>query len=156
MKRREFINWVGLGALASSLPVAIAACRSSDTASAPDGAPAESETEVDSTRREDGFAAVGTVAALDEAGFISDKSFQGSQVVVIRNPADEAAVLAVDSLCTHQGCSVEWDSGASTFACPCHGSTFNSDGSVAQGPATAPLGIFEAKIEADLVLVKVS
>ncbi|MFM5891932.1 MAG: cytochrome B6, partial [Dolichospermum sp.] len=26
MKRRDFINWVGLGFLASSLPVAIAAC----------------------------------------------------------------------------------------------------------------------------------
>ncbi|MFO0173750.1 MAG: cytochrome B6, partial [Aphanizomenon sp.] len=26
MKRRDFINWVGLGCLASSLPVAIAAC----------------------------------------------------------------------------------------------------------------------------------
>ncbi|MBD2592720.1 Rieske 2Fe-2S domain-containing protein [Nostoc spongiaeforme FACHB-130] len=26
MKRRDFINWVGLGLIASSLPVAIAAC----------------------------------------------------------------------------------------------------------------------------------
>ena len=159
MKRRDFINWVGLGALASSLPVAIAACQSNNTASTPtgdteNGSVPESEA-VDDTPREDGFAAVGTVAALDEAGFLSDKTFQGEQVAVIRDPADTTAVIAVNSLCTHQGCSVEWD-GSALFACPCHGSKFNPDGSVAEGPAASPLGKFEAKIEGELVLVKVS
>lgn len=159
MKRRDFINWVGLGVLASSLPVAIAACQSDDTASAPtedtENSVVAEPTAVDDTPREDGFAAMGTVAALDEAGVLSDKTFQGEQVAVIRDPADATAVIAVNSLCTHQGCSVEWD-GSAQFACPCHGSKFNPDGSVAGGPASSPLDKFEAKIDGELVLVKVT
>ena len=31
MNRRNFLNWVGIGLLASSLPVAIAACSSKET-----------------------------------------------------------------------------------------------------------------------------
>ncbi|ASC71491.1 Cytochrome b6-f complex iron-sulfur subunit [Halomicronema hongdechloris C2206] len=155
MKRREFVSWVGLGCLASSLPMAIAACQSADTTSSSRESPSE-DVEVASTPRPDGFAAVGTVAGLDEAGFLSDKNFLGSQVVVVRDPADATAVLGVNSLCTHQGCYVEWDDGTEGFACPCHGSQFNPDGSVRQGPAAEPLDAFEAKIEGELVLVKVT
>ncbi|MGK7887906.1 MAG: ubiquinol-cytochrome c reductase iron-sulfur subunit [Leptolyngbyaceae cyanobacterium] len=152
MKRREFINWVGVGALASFLPVAIAACQS-DTPSTPTSG-ATDEPEIDSTPREDGFAAIGTVVELDEAGFISDKTFQGEQVLVIRDPSDNTKVLAVNSLCTHQGCSVKWDE-SSLLVCPCHSSAFNVDGTVAQGPAERPLGTFEAMVDGDLVFVKV-
>jgi cytochrome b6-f complex iron-sulfur subunit len=153
MNRREFVNLVGLGALAASLPVAIAACQS-NTASAPEAGTAGGETAADAAPREDGFAAIGTVAELDAAGTLSSKNFQGTQVVVIRDPANDANLIAVDSLCTHQGCSVAWEAGA--FACPCHGSTFSTDGAVTTGPATEPLGLYEAKIEGDQVLVKVS
>lgn len=152
MKRREFVNWVGFGVLASSLPVAIAACQSSQPTAtkAPDAGAVN-----DDTPREDGFAVIGTVTQLDENGFLSDETFQGEPVAVIRRP-DSDGILAVSSLCTHQGCSVEWDGSAEVFACPCHGSKFNPDGSVVTGPATTPLESFEAKIEDDQVLVKVS
>ncbi|MDB9527307.1 Rieske (2Fe-2S) protein [Oscillatoria sp. CS-180] len=156
MNRREFMNWIGTGTLAASLPAAIAACQP-DTASVPTDGPAEdtpeAAVEVDSTPRPDGFAAIGTVAELDQAGSVSDKSFQGQQVLVVRDPVDSSALIAVNSLCTHQGCSVDWAAGS--FACPCHGSSFNPDGTVASGPATDALGTFEAKVEDDLVLVKI-
>jgi cytochrome b6-f complex iron-sulfur subunit len=155
MKRRDLINWVGLGMLASSLPVAIAACRSSDTASTSEGESAPTA-EIDSTPREDGFAAIATVAELDEKGSISKQNFLGEQLVVIRTPTAPNSIVAVNSLCTHQGCTVAWDDSDGVFACPCHGSQFSSDGSVVSGPAAAPLGTFEAKTEDDLVLVKVS
>ncbi|MEL6399843.1 MAG: Rieske 2Fe-2S domain-containing protein [Cyanobacteria bacterium J06626_4] len=151
MNRREFMNLMGIGVLATSLPVALAACQS-ETA-APDVAPEDDAVAIDSTPREDGFAAIATLGELDEAGFVSDKNFQGTQLVVVRDPADDAALIAVNSLCTHQGCSVAWEEGA--FACPCHGSSFNPDGTVASGPAPTALETYEAKIEDDLVLVKV-
>lgn len=152
MKRREFMNWVGLGVLASSLPVAIAACQPSNTTS---DSGSEDAAATDDAPREDGFAAIGTVAELDESGSISDKTFQGEQVLVIRDPNNPEMVMAVSSLCTHQGCSVEW-SDSNTFDCPCHGSKFAPDGSVTEGPATEPLPTFEAKVEDELVLVKVA
>lgn len=39
--------------------------------------------------------------------------------------------------CTHAGCAVAVKDGK--IECPCHGSAFNLDGSVARGPATEPL-----------------
>lgn len=149
MNRRKFVNLMGISALATSLPFAIAACQS-DTADAP----TDETTAVDDAPREDGFAPLGTVAELDESGSLSSKNFQGTQVAVARDPANPEMLVVVNSLCTHQACSVDWD--GSSFACPCHGSVFNADGTVATGPATEPLTVYEAKIEGDQVLVKVS
>ena len=159
MKRRAFLTWVGVGGLASSLPVALAACAPENPSEAVSRSPGSQgggivpiET-ANSTPREDGFTVVGTVAELDDKGSLTNKTLD---VAVIRDPTAPAAVIAVNSRCTHQGCSVYWDGDAKLFACPCHGSRFNSDGSVANGPAADPLGEAEAKIEADLVLAKVS
>lgn len=152
MKRRQFNNLFGLGLLATSLPVAIAACNPTETTSeAPEPADAPAAT-IDETPREDGFAALGTVADLDSNGYLAKKAFIAGPVIVIRDPANADSVIALNSMCTHQGCSVEWKD--NSFACPCHGSSFNTDGSVASGPATEPLAAYEAIIDGDLVLVK--
>jgi cytochrome b6-f complex iron-sulfur subunit len=50
--------------------------------------------------------------------------------------------LAVSSVCTHQGCTVGYNSSASKIQCPCHGSEFTTTGSVIQGPAAAPLASY--------------
>ena len=146
MNRREFMNWVSVGTLAASLPVALAACQSETSID-----PTSSSS--DSLPREDGFATIGTVAELEEAGYLANIKFQGSRVIVTRDPANADMLIAVNSVCTHAACTVEWNE--KTFDCPCHGSVFNLDGTVASGPASEPLGIFEAKIEGDQVLVKV-
>ena len=39
--------------------------------------------------------------------------------------------------CTHAGCALAIKDGG--IECPCHGSKFNFDGTVARGPATQPL-----------------
>lgn len=154
MKRREFGNLMGLGMIATSLPVAIAACNPTTTSDTPttESAPAPAAEKIDSSPRDDGFAALGTVADLDAEGYLAKKGFIAGPVIVIRDPANADSVIALNSMCTHQGCSVEWKDDA--FACPCHGSKFNIDGSVATGPATEPLAPYEAIIDGDLVLVK--
>ncbi|PTL79605.1 ubiquinol-cytochrome c reductase iron-sulfur subunit [Vitiosangium sp. GDMCC 1.1324] len=54
------------------------------------------------------------------------------------------AYSAVDSICTHAGCAVGYDSAAQDLLCPCHDSRFTKDGTVTQGPAlaTGPLKKF--------------
>lgn len=37
------------------------------------------------------------------------------------------------------GCELNWNSAERTWDCPCHGSIFDIDGKIIQGPAVKPL-----------------
>ena len=157
MNRRKFLSWAGVGWLASSLPVAIAACFPSSAASVQ----SKSATALDSESRSatrplhvaaGQFVTVGTVAELDKRGSL--KRSRPRKLVVIRDPKNPAAVLALTSVCNHQQCTVDWQARSSRFQCPCHGSRFASDGRLQRGPATKGLTPLEAKLEGGRILVK--
>ena len=152
MKRRSFLSWFSLGWIASSLPVAIAAC-SPTTQETVSTQSRESSTKP--SPRSDGFDTIGTVADLDRDGQVENR-IRGINVGVIRNPSDSSELLAFDLACTHTGCRVDWNASEKQFLCPCHGSKFTPDGSAAVGPATKPLERYEAKIEGDKVLAKIN
>ncbi|BAZ28039.1 Rieske [2Fe-2S] domain-containing protein [Cylindrospermum sp. NIES-4074] len=140
MKRRDFFNWVGLGLLASSLPVAIAAC-SSDTT-----------TEASSTKPKN-WQKVGTKAGLDKTGqLLVEKSPVGPVLLV--GTSKTKNLIAVDPTCTHKGCTLAWKAKEKKLVCPCHGAEFGGDGKVLKGPAQEPLKTYTAKIEGNSVLVK--
>ena len=50
-------------------------------------------------------------------------------------------VVAFSTLCTHQGCSVAYDTSKRTLKCPCHYTLFDAEkgGAMICGQATAPL-----------------
>jgi Rieske Fe-S protein len=53
---------------------------------------------------------------------------------------DEAGGLhAVSVRCTHQGCLLRFNAAETSWDCPCHGSRFDVDGDVLEGPAVKPL-----------------
>ena len=53
---------------------------------------------------------------------------------------DDAGELhAVSIRCTHQGCILRFNAAETSWDCPCHGSRFDVDGAVLEGPAVAPL-----------------
>ncbi|MCO6502563.1 MAG: Rieske 2Fe-2S domain-containing protein, partial [Acidimicrobiales bacterium] len=58
----------------------------------------------------------------------------GDTVAAYRDPAGELHV--VSPTCTHLGCTVAWNDAEDTWDCPCHGSRFDVDGTVLNGPAT--------------------
>jgi len=49
--------------------------------------------------------------------------------------------VAYDAVCTHQGCTVEWDATDSVLLCPCHGAAFDAaaNARVLAGPTDVPL-----------------
>jgi len=81
-------------------------------------------------------APVGPLVAVDSVPVGGGVVFPVPEIVVSRPTAGE--VLAFSAVCTHQGCTVADVSGG-TVNCPCHGSRYNLDGTVAHGPATRPL-----------------
>jgi Rieske Fe-S protein len=56
---------------------------------------------------------------------------------VYRDP--EGTLHAVAARCTHLGCLVRFNAAETSWDCPCHGSRFDVDGAVLEGPAVAPL-----------------
>lgn len=142
MNRRAFLTWVGVGWLASSLPVVLAACSQTDqTKSSP-----STDTK---------FQTVGSVEELDKSSqLLNENSPVGSVLVVRTATANELS--AVDPTCTHAGCVVQWKGSLKKFVCPCHGAEFDANGKVLKGPAKKPLKTLRAKIEGSSVLVKES
>ena len=59
------------------------------------------------------------------------------QVAVSRD--GEGSLRPLSAACTHLGCIVSWNPAERTWDCPCHGSRFDPQGAVLEGPATEPL-----------------
>jgi glycine/D-amino acid oxidase-like deaminating enzyme/nitrite reductase/ring-hydroxylating ferredoxin subunit len=52
---------------------------------------------------------------------------------------EDGELHAVSARCTHLGCLVAFNRAERAWECPCHGSRFDPDGHILQGPATRPL-----------------
>lgn len=58
----------------------------------------------------------------------------------------DAGINALYRVCTHLGCLFPWSDAAQIFACPCHGSQFQLDGTYIAGPAPRDLDRFTFRI----------
>jgi glycine/D-amino acid oxidase-like deaminating enzyme/nitrite reductase/ring-hydroxylating ferredoxin subunit len=63
----------------------------------------------------------------------------GETVAAYRD--DDGVLHAVSPTCTHLGCRVAFNTAERTWDCPCHGSRFDVDGRVIQGPAVEDLAV---------------
>ena len=61
----------------------------------------------------------------------------------------QAQIYALQSVCTHLGCTPNWLEGEQKFKCPCHGSGFYKDGINFEGPAPRPLERFAIRVADD-------
>jgi Rieske Fe-S protein len=52
---------------------------------------------------------------------------------------DKGSLHAVSLRCTHLGCLLRFNGAERSWDCPCHGSRFDVDGNVLEGPATGSL-----------------
>jgi glycine/D-amino acid oxidase-like deaminating enzyme/nitrite reductase/ring-hydroxylating ferredoxin subunit len=69
-----------------------------------------------------------------EAGVVE---VDGTTVAAHRDT--DGVLHAVSATCTHLGCTVRWNGAERSWDCPCHGSRFDVDGAVLDGPAVRPL-----------------
>jgi cytochrome b6-f complex iron-sulfur subunit len=144
-----------LGASVGGVALVAAACggsssTSGSTAPATTSAPAAA----DSTSAAGSAApsAAATSAAPAATGFIALSKIPSDKSVSVKDPTGRTLLMtqsggkltALDSTCTHQGCTVAPDGGK--LACPCHGSQFSLTGAVQQGPATVALHTVAVKV----------
>ncbi|QOR38038.1 FAD-dependent oxidoreductase [Billgrantia diversa] len=61
----------------------------------------------------------------------------GEKLAIHRTETGELKTLS--AVCPHMKCIVHWNPSESTWDCPCHGSRFDTDGEVIEGPAYHPL-----------------
>jgi Rieske Fe-S protein len=64
-------------------------------------------------------------------------SLDGDKIAAYRD--DDRMLHCVSATCTHLGCQVAFNTAERTWDCPCHGSRFDIDGRVLQGPAVEDL-----------------
>jgi len=66
---------------------------------------------------------------------------------------DDATVIALDALCTHQQCVLNYRPDERDLSCRCHGSTFTEQGIVTRGPAERSLGRYQTTFDGEVVTV---
>jgi Rieske Fe-S protein len=94
----------------------------------------------------------GTVSVPSSSVPVGGGFVDKSNLVVVTQPA-AGQFKAFTAVCTHQGCTVSQVSN-NQILCPCHGSVFSAkDGSVLNGPATAPLAAMTATVSGANVTV---
>ena len=67
------------------------------------------------------------------------------KVFIVR--AKEGYFYAVSAVCTHLGCIANWKPEDGVIACPCHGSRFDREGKVLDGPAPRSLPRFTMTLD---------
>lgn len=127
MNRKEFFARVGFGAAAVLLPACVAGLATSCSSDGASGG-----TTPGTTTGVDFNVDVSSGTLATNGGFMVSQG-----IVIARTLAGD--FIAVSASCTHEGTSVNYNSGGNKFVCPNHGAQFSSTGTVTQGPATRNL-----------------
>lgn len=79
---------------------------------------------------------VGSVREIEpECGAVLRR---GMRKIAAYRDAD-GKVHEISAVCPHLGCIVHWNNAEHTWDCPCHGSRFDAEGKVLNGPSNVDL-----------------
>jgi cytochrome b6-f complex iron-sulfur subunit len=140
MKRREALHRIVLASgTVLLIPIALLSCSEDGTAD-PGGNNGNKDLTIN----------------MDDSSYSGLKNAGGFVVVsgVIVANTDGSNYVALSSICTHQGCTVGYSAQNNNFPCPCHGSLYNSNGSVANGPATQALKQYTVSKAGNILTIK--
>ena len=87
------------------------------------------------------------VLPVNSAGQYTDP-ISGDPALLIHLPSGQ--FVAYDAVCTHAGCTVEYDPTQHDLVCPCHGAVYDPahGAQVLAGPAPQPLAPLQVRIDA--------
>jgi cytochrome b6-f complex iron-sulfur subunit len=141
MNRRDLINKVLVGGTVLVLSPSVLNSCSKDSTTDPNGGGTggNNKIELDLTNA--------TNAVLTNTG-----GWLIVQNVIIINTGG-GSYSALSSICTHQGCTVGYNSGAGNIQCPCHGSVYSTSGTVINGPAPRALKSYTVTVTGNLLAV---
>ena len=94
------------------------------------------------------------IAKLSEVNIGATKLFtarDGSPAILFRT---KAGVFAYSRICTHQGCTVNYEALGNVLSCPCHGARFDptNGAKVVAGPAPTPLPQISVSIQGENIV----
>lgn len=72
-------------------------------------------------------------------------------IMVIRT--SDTQVIALSAICTHAGCSMDYNASQHQLDCGCHGSQFSTDGSVVRGPARRSLRTYTTTLANNIITI---
>ena len=129
------------------------ACRDGEGALVVDAGKADARDSGESGAEPSSDDASGDAATCAGVYYGSVEDFPGSswrlsgvgddRVIVSR---DDSGLFASSAICTHEKCFVELQDGFGRTRCPCHGATYDGNGLVTAGPATAPLPHYRVNV----------
>jgi len=94
---------------------------------------------------------INKVAKLREVHGWAILKIKDRQILFVRD--SENTIKALNPICTHKQCTVEYSREKGRIVCPCHGSEYALDGRVLKEPSTEPLGIYESELRQDGLIV---
>lgn len=101
--------------------------------------------------------------SLENGHLVINKNvFQDDKFVLVRNPQskspiylrsnNEGKITALHLECTHKQCTV--NPAGSTLACPCHGSRYDVEGNVIEGPARKHLFRYNVQVGNEQIYIQ--
>jgi cytochrome b6-f complex iron-sulfur subunit len=140
MERRKFFrNFAVGGSLLLTAPVLFNSC-------------SDDSTEDDNNNNNN---TGGNTVDLNDPAYAALKTVGGfaykGDIIIIRST--ETAYLALSKVCTHSQCTVTYNSSSKDIPCPCHGSKFNTEGAVLNGPANSPLKKYNVKQDGNILTI---
>jgi Rieske Fe-S protein len=148
--RQKVILGAGLGLIASVL----AACTTYGKKPQASGETATTTTEAAPGTGSPGTGSPGPAAQANAIAKTADVPVGSGVIVdeVVVTQPSAGEFKGFSAICTHAGCTVN-EVADGTINCPCHGSKFNLDGSVANGPASKPLEAQALTVQGDSIVL---
>lgn len=151
VSRKEFLRTAGSVALFAALGINLTSCSVNDSNDPPPPIPDPNSPAINIS---------GNTITIDLSHSTTQNLKNPGQWLLI--PAASTLVVNVDgsviraftSICTHEGCSTNWQFDSSRFTCTCHGSQFNTAGRVVRGPAVADLAEFTVTRSGDTLSIQ--